>query len=71
MAWLSPEPGNKLQMGYKSIMRTDESVSESFREYTEGRCKNFHFILSLKRLKTFETDGWMDPLFYHCAISQR
>ena len=28
-------------MGYKSIMRTDESVSE-------GRCISFHFIRSLK-----------------------
>ena len=24
----SPEPGTKLQMGYKRIMRTDESLSE-------------------------------------------
>ena len=45
------EPGDNLQMGYKSIMWTDELsiVSE-----TEGKCISFHFIWSFKNsLKRF------------------
>ena len=39
-----PGTGEKLQMEYKNIMRTKESVSESVGEKTEGRCISFHLI---------------------------
>ena len=45
----SPETGDKLQMGYKSIMRKNEEVSEQ----TEGRCISFHFIGSLKSIDIY------------------
>ena len=46
-----PEPGDKLQMGYKSIMLTDKWVGEGESELTSSECISSHFNWSLIILK--------------------